>query len=325
MTTPPATFSDPDAQRQFDQQGFVVFRGLARDHVPDLRALYHETHDTTAPSVDLPDLVAPDAWKTQTNPGASFAIGVDEADEATRIRIHEGLQPVWRRIFAEHLTGHRALLMSFLMKWPGEFSALPLHQDPTIVDERRYRSLTVWIPLVDTSVALDNGPLYVIPGSHTAGDEARGTGTSPTYYEFFDQLWPLAVPIEMQAGDGLWFDSRILHGSPPNRSGEPRLAVGTAIAPTEANLVHAMARPDGDVDLLSVDDDFYRTMSPRQLTEHPPAGMPVADTIPMKTRPYTPAAVAAGAAAYGRADRSSRRAKVLGFFQRDRTHVQVGS
>lgn len=290
-----SSFLDRRHRRAVDRDGFVVVRGLAAPHVDSLRHLHHELEGTAAreaaaarqaeqPSTDT-------EWVKRPRPGTGFEIGIDEATDATRALVAERLAPFWSSMQEALPSPHDPLMTSFLQKWPGDDSALPMHQDPTIVDERRHRALSMWIPLVPVSPDLDNGTLFVVPGSHRAGDEVRGTNTTPSYYAFLDVLWQESEGLTMEPGDVLVFDGRLLHGSPPNRSSEPRLALGTAFAPRGVPLVHAVARPDGQVDLLQVDLDFYRRSSPRALVANPPEGLPVADVVPMAPRPYTPESV----------------------------------
>ncbi len=94
------------------------------------------------------------------------------------------------------------------------------HQDETHIPTRD-RSLTaVWIALDDATV--ENGCLWVIPGSHRAGvlypdrvqDDPRFDCTREAYgfrYQEED-----AVPVELSAGAALVFDGYLLHRSLPN-------------------------------------------------------------------------------------------------------------
>lgn len=94
------------------------------------------------------------------------------------------------------------------------------HQDETHIPTRD-RSLTaVWIALDDATV--ENGCLWVIPGSHRAGvlypdrgqDDARFDCTREAYgFHYREQD---AVPVELPAGGALVFDGYLLHRSLPN-------------------------------------------------------------------------------------------------------------
>jgi phytanoyl-CoA hydroxylase len=94
------------------------------------------------------------------------------------------------------------------------------HQDETHIPTRD-RSLTaVWIALDDATV--ENGCLWVIPGSHRAGvlypdreqNDPRFDCTREAYG--FQYRVQDAIPVELPAGAGLLFDGYLLHRSLPN-------------------------------------------------------------------------------------------------------------
>ncbi len=94
------------------------------------------------------------------------------------------------------------------------------HQDETHIPTRD-RSLTaVWIALDDATV--DNGCLWVIPGSHRAGvlypvrdqDDPRFDCTQEAYG--FADRHREAIPVEVPAGTAVIFDGYLLHRSLPN-------------------------------------------------------------------------------------------------------------
>jgi phytanoyl-CoA hydroxylase len=94
------------------------------------------------------------------------------------------------------------------------------HQDEHFIPTRD-RSLTAaWIALDDATV--DNGCLWVLPGSHRAGviypdrehDDPRYDCTVESYdFPYQDRD---AVPVELPAGAALLFNGYLLHKSLPN-------------------------------------------------------------------------------------------------------------
>jgi phytanoyl-CoA hydroxylase len=103
------------------------------------------------------------------------------------------------------------------------------HQDESHIPTRD-RSLTAaWLALDDATV--DNGCLWVIPGSHRRGAlyptrdqaDARFDGT-PEAYGFPHDV-DEAIAVELPAGSALIFDGYLLHRSLPNRSAGLRRAL----------------------------------------------------------------------------------------------------
>lgn len=98
---------------------------------------------------------------------------------------------------------------------------LPMHQE--VYGQLNYTSINVWIPFMDTKN--DRGGLAVIPGSHKLGplphqffaDMNNSHGVKPEYLP----KDPIIV-MDIKAGDALFFDSCLIHGSTQNKSNEIR-------------------------------------------------------------------------------------------------------
>lgn len=279
-----AVLHDRDAQQRLDEDGFVLLEGVAAADVDALRDIFAKTHDHRAgPSPSVPAR----PWSTDPAPGQEFVTDL-EAPFELRDRLEALLEPIWARHIDDLFIDHRPLVSTFLMKWPGGMGHLPLHQDPSFVDERVSRAVTLWIAVDDAAPGLGNGPLHIVPGSHLVADEYRGTRTTSTFLAHLEQLWTMTVPIAVRSGDAIVIDGRLIHGSPPNTTDALRLAVCTPVAPRSTPLIHAVGLDDGRVAILDVDDDFYRRTSPGRLYADPPALPPTAEIRPLAPRPFPP-------------------------------------
>src|SRR5436190_18008153 len=106
------------------------------------------------------------------------------------------------------LTGQRFTMGAFVIKEPTGDSDVIVHTDPTSVDEKRWRSVSMWCPLHD--VGPDNGMLWALEGSH------RETPAFRPPIAWAAQDWSQRVfaaasddrklPLPMTAGDVLLFD-----------------------------------------------------------------------------------------------------------------------
>jgi len=100
--------------------------------------------------------------------------------------------------------------------------------------------LTVWVALSDARV--DNGCMYVIPGTHREPVTFRKGGESRFYG--FDAVVPdppiptPPVPIELAAGEAFIFSERVLHGSYANSSARRRVALNARVIRSDVR-VHA--------------------------------------------------------------------------------------
>lgn len=150
-------------------------------------------------------------------------------------------------------------------------SALPLHQDPTFVDEAIWASGNIWIPLRD--VGPDDGPLYVVPGSHRLNRGCRAFNQPFAYPALENRLRQMAVPIHARRGEAVIFLHSLCHFSPANRSSAPRLVVGGMLAEENAPLFYCFANAD-DRTCIAVYDFAPRDFLRQPISSRPAHGVP---------------------------------------------------
>jgi phytanoyl-CoA hydroxylase len=118
-------------------------------------------------------------------------------------------------------------LSQFIFKNPGAWGQ-PWHQDSYYFRFDPARPiLGVWLAV--TAATLDNGCLHVVPGSHREPihdhvPDAR-PGANYGYVEIVDHDMTGSVPVLMQPGDLLLFDSHLMHRSTDNVSDGIRAAM----------------------------------------------------------------------------------------------------
>jgi ectoine hydroxylase-related dioxygenase (phytanoyl-CoA dioxygenase family) len=145
-----------------------------------------------------------------------------------------------------------------MIKNPDKKIFMPLHADWTYVDENQYRSMSVWVPLVDTDE--NNGSLGVIAGSHRVMNKIRGPRIRQSSYDH-DKLWTQKYGklLPAKAGTAVIYDHALMHFSPPNYSSIPRPAINLSLVPDEAQAIHYCI-PEGahDIEKYEVNDkSFY--------------------------------------------------------------------
>jgi hypothetical protein len=124
---------------------------------------------------------------------------------------------------------------AFAVKTPGEKSVVPLHQDLAVLNEKEYSLLHTLIPLQD--IHATNGPLNLIPRTHHIFTPYR-CGTIPPILKYIEnELTPYFIPIYLKFGQVLFFDARLFHYSPPNRSLEDRVITMCRISPIQADYI----------------------------------------------------------------------------------------
>ncbi len=102
------------------------------------------------------------------------------------------------------------------------------HQDERFIPTRDRSLVGAWIAVDDANI--DNGCLWVLPGSHRTGqlwptrDHGKPELFDPTDESFgFDD--EAAIPVEVSAGSVVFFNGYLLHRSLPNRSTRRRMAL----------------------------------------------------------------------------------------------------
>lgn len=105
-------------------------------------------------------------------------------------------------------------------KPPQARTELPWHQDNgyTPLDPEEY--VTCWLALDDADV--DNGCIWVIPGSHRHGTQPHHAGAGP--FRVGLDGGEDGVPVPVRRGDVLVFSSLIMHRSGPNTTDRHRRA-----------------------------------------------------------------------------------------------------
>lgn len=107
-------------------------------------------------------------------------------------------------------------------KPPGARTELPWHQDNGYTPLAPEEYVTCWLALDDAD--LENGCLWVIPGSHRQGTRPHVNAGSGPFRVGYDGPPSDGVPVSVPRGSALVFSSLLLHRSGPNESDRPRRA-----------------------------------------------------------------------------------------------------
>jgi ectoine hydroxylase-related dioxygenase (phytanoyl-CoA dioxygenase family) len=117
-------------------------------------------------------------------------------------------------------------LSQFIFKLPGALGQ-PWHQDSYYFAFDRGPQVGLWLAV--TEATLENGPLWVLPGSHrepihkAEPDEREHAG--PAYVEIRDHDFSGEICVPMAPGDLLVFHSHLMHRSTDNESSNRRAAM----------------------------------------------------------------------------------------------------
>lgn len=204
---------ETDLAASFKKNGFVVLRELFSavevldfvEHFMDLREGVTPTDEvemdrsSSDPLVRFPRLMHPHRWDDK-----SFGFLTD---------------PRIDRVISE-ITGASPIAVQTMVyfKPPGG-RGQALHQDNFYLAAKPGTCMAAWLALDDCDEG--NGCMSVVPGSHRLPTLCVGpTDSQESFTDVGLEVPPgmEAVPATMKAGDVLFFDGQLIHGSGPNRS-----------------------------------------------------------------------------------------------------------
>lgn len=211
---------------QFARDGYLIGRALFDTHAVD--ELVHRIDASLSPAL------APVEFEADVHYPGAPASRWAEGGQTPRRLLHAYGRDALFRDCAKHpaivdtlsvLMGDADLMLSqnhhncVMTKHPGFSSLTSWHQDIRYWRFDRPELVSTWIALGTENV--DNGALLVIPGSHKLSiDPGRFDAALflRTDLEENEAMLSTAVPVELNAGDVLFFHSKTLHAAGPNKS-----------------------------------------------------------------------------------------------------------
>jgi hypothetical protein len=188
-----------------------------------------------------------------------FATSMHSGDFTYRAAVDRAMKGVLEPRVQSVFPGYRLCFTNFLVKEPhrGDAGTVEVHQDPSLLDETRHQSLSIWAPLLDTDVA--TGCLHVVPGSHRFNRAPRPSGGLSPYRSLDPVFQRMLQPVPIRAGSALIHSQMLFHGSPPNRGTMPRVVAGGFCVPSEAQLYCYYRDPTSPdkLEVFEIDDLFY--------------------------------------------------------------------
>lgn len=210
----------------FNRDGYYVERGLlSKEEVGSLVSLIDGSLSPALAPVEFEaDVHYPGAPSSKLAPGGKTPRRLLHAFGRDTQFQNIGKHPKVLEIL-KALVGSDSLCLSqnhhncVMTKHPGYSSVTSWHQDSRYWRFDRRELVSTWLALGPENQT--NGGLLVIPGSHTLDFELGQFDASlflRTDLETNEDLLARAVPVELEAGDMLFFHSRTLHAAGQNES-----------------------------------------------------------------------------------------------------------
>jgi ectoine hydroxylase-related dioxygenase (phytanoyl-CoA dioxygenase family) len=137
-------FNNPDFDEQFKTDGYVIVPNfLNLTEVEELKQFYKEN-----PSENQ----------------QGFHTTIHSKNYDYRKSVTEQINERFSRKSGELLNKYKPIFACFTVKETDANSGFDLHLDWSMVDERKFSSITIWTPLLD--ITDENGYLWILNGSH---------------------------------------------------------------------------------------------------------------------------------------------------------------
>lgn len=200
-------FRDSAHQAEFEKKGYIILPFYNDQEIAELVDLYHSLHP-------------------QDEKG--FFPSTFSRDKNYRQAADREIRRVCSRSIDAYCQDIKVMCGSFIVKSPGPDSGMCVHQDMSLIDESRFTGINIWVPLCDLTI--ENGALFVIPGSHRILPTYRSSSIPEFFAPVMDEIIDYLQPVLIPAGHAVFFDQSIIHYSPPNYSDKIRIVTNTYFA-----------------------------------------------------------------------------------------------
>lgn len=226
--------TDDALDKKLLEEGLVVIPFLKPDEVEGLKAFYYAHHPPTQDGIYATAHVA---------------------DIPFRMKMNDFIKEKFARAIGEVFYDCKPLGGSYIAKGKGENGILTPHQDWNIVDEDKFRSFNIWVPLVDLTDA--NGVICVMPESHTWQKTYRSANTPSIYQNRDEEFWRDMQRLYMKAGEALVYDHRLIHASGTNTTDEIRLACVYGVIPKGAGMFYYHKKDEQTIEVYKSNPEFF--------------------------------------------------------------------
>ncbi len=228
-------FLNNDLQEEFNKNGFVVIPFLDNNAIQELNTLYKS---------EFPK-----------EPESFYSTSFIKDNNRKKI-LNEKVENIVKKDILKTFFDFKKLGNSFLSKPIGEKGKMPVHQDWTVVDENKFASITVWIPLIDTTE--NNGAIKILPKSHKFNSALRSPTIEPNITEVSPEILKRMQTLEMKAGEAFIFNHALFHASSINNSTQERVALTYGLVHKDAEMCFYHNNGENEIDKYAVDEHFFQ-------------------------------------------------------------------
>lgn len=236
-----------DLKEDYERQGFAIARGLFRpSEVDELNEHFRQIHERKVPGLYEPlSLEDAEGDMLKAYPRVMNSHRFDAL--ARRWLVEPRVAEVLEGLIEEEPIAAQSM---YYFKPPGS-RGQTLHQDNFFLQVMPGTCIAAWTALDEVDRL--NGGLIVVPFTHEGPIDCSKLDRKPSYEGGTSIPVPegkKGVPAEMSAGDTLFFNGELIHGSGPNRTRDRwrRTFIGHycgASCESISQFYHPLVRMDG--------------------------------------------------------------------------------
>lgn len=249
--------NNDELEAKFQKDGYVCVPFISPKEVAELKQKFFDT---------LPDSggqITADETGVENSRLVTYDFTFIDKNPEYKRQVFDIITAFFKPHMDRLLHNYKPVIANYIRK-QSDTGEVPLHQNWAFADERKCCTVSIWCPLVDSTI--ENGTLQVVPGSHKRFGEVRGPmipwELDNIKREIIDKH---LIPLETKAGDCVILDDSIVHYSALNKTNDLRLAIQLICIPAEFPSIHYHMDPSvsmNRVDVLEVDVDFYMQFNP---------------------------------------------------------------
>ena len=148
------------------------------------------------------------------------------------ITISNQIEEITKKALARKFKNHKYFIGHFNLKKGNSDMFFHLHQDWSVVDEAKFYSLQIWIPLGHSNP--ENGGMFFLPQSHKFFNNYRSGSFGVPVVETQDKLIKHIVPIILSEMEAVCFFNSTFHGTFQNNTSKDRSVVLMNIVSADA-------------------------------------------------------------------------------------------
>jgi ectoine hydroxylase-related dioxygenase (phytanoyl-CoA dioxygenase family) len=213
---PNSLIKDSDYRQALDEMGFCVIPLFTSEQMENIRSLYQKF--------------------AQANPVTGLKANHSKVKPEMSIQLSDSIKEIVLPSLESWFRDFNFFVGGFMVNEANTSEEFPLHQDWNIVDEVKYTSYQIWIPL-ELSHPNDGG-MYLLPGSHRFYHNYRSGSYNIPKTDTDEKLASLVTDMIIAPGQGLVYHNSLFHASYPNTSNQNKISALVSIYQKNAPLIY---------------------------------------------------------------------------------------